>query len=66
MHASITNWCRECKTCTEHNVGHARKSPLTPIPVPDPFDQVGVDFIKYPKSKQGNQYAIVFVDYLTK
>ena len=27
---------------------------------------VGVDFIKYPKRKKGNQYAIIFVDYLTK
>ena len=35
------------------------------IPVAGPFDRVGADFIKFPKSKNGNQYAIVFVDYLT-
>ena len=31
-----------------------------------PIDRVGVDFIKLLKSKKGNQYDIVFVDYLTK
>ena len=40
--------------------------PLTPIPVSGPFDRVGVDVIQFPKSYLGNQYAIVFVDYLTK
>ena len=40
--------------------------PLTPIPVAGPFDRVGVDVLKFPKSELGNQCAIVFVDYLTK
>ena len=40
--------------------------PLTPIPVSGPFDHVGVDMIQFPKSYHGNQYAIVFIDYLTK
>ena len=40
--------------------------PLTPIPVSGPFDRVGVDVIQFPKSHSGNQYAVVFVDYLTK
>ena len=29
-------------------------------------DRVGVDVLKFPRSASGNQYAIVFVDYLTK
>ena len=66
MRADITAWCRQCKTCATHHVGKAIKPPLTPIPVAGPFDHIGVDFIKFPKSKKGNQYAIVFVDYLTK
>ena len=66
MHADIAVWCRECEVCASHNVGHATKPPLTPFPVAGPFDRIGVDFIKFPKSKKGNQYAIVFVDYLTK
>ena len=31
-----------------------------------PFDQVGIDVIKFPCSTKGNQYAVVFMDYLTK
>ena len=66
MCADINTWCQECKTCAAHNVRQGIKSPLTPIPVAGPFDRVGVDFIKFPKSKKGYQYAIVFVDYLPK
>ena len=40
--------------------------PLTPIPVAGPFDRVGVDVIQFTKSHQGNRYAVVFADYLTK
>ena len=40
--------------------------PLTPIPVSRPFDRIGVDIVQFPKSKRGNKYAIVFIDYLTK
>ena len=41
--------------------------PLTPIPVEGPFHWVGVDVIQFVKSPHsGNQYAIVFTDYLTK
>ena len=39
---------------------------LTPIPVSGPFDRVGMDVIQFLKSHSGNQYAVVFVDYLTK
>ena len=39
---------------------------LTPIPVSGPFDRVGIDVIKFPRSTKGNQYAVVFMDYLTK
>ena len=31
-----------------------------------PFDRIGVDVVQFPKSKRGNKYAIVFIDYLTK
>lgn len=35
-------------------------------PVSGPFDRVGVDVIQFPRSASDNQYAVVFVDYLTK
>ena len=40
--------------------------PLVPIPVAGPFDKVGVDVLQLPRSYDGNQYAVVFVDNLTK
>ena len=66
MRADITRWTRACLVCNTHSPGRAVHSPLTPIPVNGPFDRVGVDVIKFPISRQGNQYAVVFMDYLTK
>ena len=37
-----------------------------PIPVGGPFNRIGVDVVQFPRSKNGNRYAVVFVDYLTK
>ena len=42
------------------------KPPLTPIPVTGAFDRVGVDVLQLPRTRRGNRYAVVFVDYLTK
>lgn len=66
MRADIAKWCRACVTCASRRVGQASKPPLNPIPVSGPFNLVGVDVIKFPKSQKGNQYAVVFMDYLTK
>ena len=63
MRTDIVNWSQGCLTCATRGVGRKLKPPLTPIP---PFDRVGVDIIQYTKSSKGNQYAVVFVDYLTK
>ena len=46
--------------------GRAYRAPLTPIPVSGPFDRIGVDIIQFLRLRQGNQYAVVFMDYLTK
>ena len=66
MRADITRWTRACLVCATHNPGRAVRPPLSPIPVNGPFDRVGVDLIQFPRSNSGNQYAVVFVDYLTK
>ena len=66
MRSDITRWTRGCLICNSHCTGRAVHSPLTPIPVAGPFDRIGVDVIQFPRSHLGNQYAIVFVDYLTK
>ena len=66
MRADILHWCRSCIVCATRRLGHTVTPPLVPIPVAGPFDRVGVDVIQFPKSHQGNRYAVVFVDYLTK
>ena len=66
MRSDIVTWCRSCLICTKRRIGKAEVPPLTPIPVAGPFDRVGVDVIQFTKSHQGNRYAVVFVDYLTK
>ena len=52
--------------CARRRIGKQERPPLTPIPVTGPFDRVGVDVVQFAKSQNGNTYAVVFVDYLTK
>ena len=57
---------KACLTCATHQPGRAVKSLLTPIPIGEVIDQVGIDIIKFPTSYNENQYTIVFMDYLSK
>ena len=66
MQSDITRWSRACLVCATYNPGRGPRPPLSPIPVSGPFDRIGVDVIQFPKSREGNQYAVVFMDYLTK
>lgn len=51
MRSDITQWCRACLICaTRQPSSRAVKPPLTPIPVSGPFDRLGVDIIRFPKS----------------
>jgi hypothetical protein len=43
------------------------QQPLNPIPVKAPFKLIGIDFVgPLPKTKNGNRYIIVAMDYMTK
>ena len=66
MRKDICRWCKACLICATRTVGQPVRPPLVPIPVSGPFDRIGVDVVQFPKSKKGNKYAIVFIDYLTK
>ena len=66
MRKDVSKWTRGCLVCATRSTGRSVKPPLTPIPVAGPFDRIGVDVIQFPRSQNGNQYAVVFVDYLTK
>ena len=66
MRSDVRKFCLSCLPCATRHIGRAAKTPLTPIPVAGPFDCVGVDVIQFPSTYDGNQYAVVFMDYLTK
>lgn len=52
--------------CATYSIGRKVKPPLTPLPVTGAFDRVCVDVVQYHRTRRGNRYAIVSVDYLTK
>ena len=66
MRSDIRNWCNGCLVCATHQPSRAVHAPLNSIPVEGLFHRVGVDVIQFPKPQSGNQYAVVFTDYLTK
>ena len=66
MRKDIKTWCKECEICFARKAGPSPRAPLAPIPVSGPFDRVGVDILKMPRSESGNKYVVAFVDYLTK
>lgn len=66
MRGDIRCWCQACLVCASRSVGRSVRPPLTPIPVAGSFDRVGVDVLHFTKSTRGNQYVVVFLDYLTK
>ena len=66
MRSNITSWTWSCLTCATQRVSQAVNPLLSPIPVSGPFNHVGVDVLQLPVSSQGNRYAVVFMDYLTK
>ena len=66
MRKDIAHWTIGCLTCATRNVGWPVKPLLTPIPVGGPFDWVGLHVLQLPLLREGNQYAVVFMDYLTK
>lgn len=63
MQKEVTQFCRGCGQCASSHVGKPIKPPLTPIPVKE---QSWSRYNKFLRSSRGNQYAVVFMDYLTK
>src|SRR2546421_445754 len=66
MYESIRTYVQSCDQCQRRG-RNKRKEPLHPIPVHEPFHRIGIDFVgPLPRSKNGNRYIIVAMDYLTK
>ena len=67
MRAYVCRFCRSCLVCASRKgTGRKTRPPLKSIPVGGPFEMIGVDVLQLPLSHLGNEYAVVFQDYLTK
>ena len=67
MYTDVYKHCRSCPQCAIVTGGGRKSKPfLHPIPVQRAFQILGVDVLELPKTESGNQYAIVFQDFLTK
>ena len=67
MYMDTMKYVESCPECTiAAGTGRHYKPPLHPIPVSRPFQIVGADLMKLPKTQRGNKYVFVLQDYLTK
>ena len=67
MRGDIQKVCETCVVCASTQGQERQKKPfLHCIPVGKPFQCVGMDFKEMDVSSNGNRYALVFQDYLTK
>ena len=67
MRTDVRRHCRSCLICASRDgTGRPLRPNLQPIPVSGPFNRIGVDVLQLPHTYNGNRYAIVFSDYLTK
>jgi hypothetical protein len=66
MFEDIKEYVSSCDICQRRG-RYKRTEPLHPIPVGEPFYQIGIDYVgPLPLTKTGNKYIIVAMDYLTK
>ena len=66
MRKEVTQLCCLYETCASHNLGKSVNPYMMSIPVAGPFNQVGVDAIKFPCSSREKGYTVAFIDYLMK
>ena len=66
MYEDLRTYVKSCDICQRRG-RNKRNEPLHPIPVGEPFHQIGIDFVgPLQRSSSNNRYIIVAVDYLTK
>ena len=67
MFSDVHEFCRNCPQCRiATGTGKTLRPPLQPIPVDRLFQIVGIDIIELPKTSRGNNYVVVFQDFLSK
>jgi hypothetical protein len=66
MYKMVEQYVKSCDSCQRRGKPK-RVEALHPIPVGDPFDQVGIDIVgPLTETTNGNRYIIVATEYLTK
>jgi len=67
MYKDVYLYVKNCPECAiVSGSGKSQRPPLCPIPVKHPFQILGMDIMALPKTTRGNQYVLVFQDFLTK
>jgi hypothetical protein len=67
MYLDTKEFINRCVQCARFRYGPNLRAKLQPIQAIAPFHMLGVDVIgPLPKSKNGNQYIVCFMDYFTK
>ncbi|XP_071818156.1 uncharacterized protein [Apostichopus japonicus] len=65
----VGKYCQSCANC-QKTAGHrdVTKAPLNPLPIIQvPFKRIGMDLAgPLPRTKKGNRYVLVVVDYATR
>ena len=67
MYKDSLDYLKDCPQCAiVSGTGRKCNPPLKPIPVERVFRIVGVDILELPRTSAGNQYVVVFQDFLSK
>src|SRR5256885_4774067 len=66
MYEDTKKYIKFCDNC-QRREQKGGKSYLNPIEVEEPFERIGIDFVRpLEKTRRGNRYILVIMDYLTK
>jgi hypothetical protein len=67
MGQDIFKRCESCHSCIFTRPRHPdTRVIMSSSPPTRPFERLSVDLIKFPRSKLGNEYAVVFIDFFTR
>lgn len=64
----VTEWCKACEVCQQHNMGTKHRSPLRPLLViEEPWRRVVVDIVgPLPRSAKGYKYLLTMMDFASR
>ena len=67
MYTDALEFCRNCPQCAVvTGASRIQRPALKPIPIDRVFQVIGMDIMELPKTTKGNQYVLVFQDFLSK